>query len=169
MACFIKWSNSVQVRETIEPLDAVMALAMGTHYRVGDESVLQSLCTSDECSQILRHIIQATAKSLGWRVVRTRDGVTVSGDVEAGDDPSGANLEAEMAERLAEAKSAFLLYDKVTLTNAQYRYYLSLSPGRHWTLTSLQRRMEEGPLTLGSFLKLWLPPIWRSRQKKSLT
>jgi hypothetical protein len=105
-----------------------MALAMGTHYRVGDESVLQSLCTSDACSQILRHIIHATAKSLGWRVVRTRDEVILPGDAEAGDDPSGANLEAEMAERLAEAKSAFLLYDKVTSTNAQY--CLSVSPGR---------------------------------------
>lgn len=116
VACFIKWSNSVQVVEPIEPLDAVMALAMGTHNRVGDESVVQSLCTSVACSQILRQLVHAAAKALGWRVVRTRDETNVSGDFEAGNDPSGTDLEAEMAERLTEAKSAFLLYDKVTPT-----------------------------------------------------
>ncbi len=100
-AMFYKWRSSMDSRVPSEPVDIVMAIAMGTHTRLGKKSQLRPF-QADAVKNMIAHI----AKVLGWRVVRTRKQVQeregADGVVDAGD----------VLERVKEAKEIFDQFDK---------------------------------------------------------
>lgn len=159
VASFIKWRNSVEVQEALEPLSVVLAMAMGFHGRLGKESALLPLTYVEVGSLVLRKMIHFVAKRLGWRLVRTRDELTREADAMDEVDPAEGDVN-NMNNHLQEAKSAFLLYDKVKSVHVQTVFVPHLSTVLKTVLFSISR-MEGGQLTPVNCARPWLLPTWK--------
>jgi sugar lactone lactonase YvrE len=100
-AMMYTWRDLVFNREPLEPLDVVLALAMGTNARLGLKSQLRTFSPD-----ALRSVVAQVARVLGWRVVRTRKEVAENADDTVPDALS------ELIEKIREARSIFDQFDK---------------------------------------------------------
>ena len=134
--CYQRWAMNVAVHEPLEPYEVVLTLALAT-LSSGVASLdspftaFRSQVPPDAPSsepgaggadgaspltneaQALRSVVQALARSLEWRVVKTRQEVSTAESAADGDAPSAAAgmTEEELAERMAEAREVFDKFD----------------------------------------------------------
>ena len=134
--CYQRWSMNVAVHEPLEPLEVVMTLALATlssgvatldsPFMAFRSQVPPDAPSSEPGAggaggaspltneaQALRSVVQALARSLDWRVVKTRQEVSTAESAADGDASSAAAgmTEEELAERMAEAREVFDKFD----------------------------------------------------------
>jgi hypothetical protein len=100
-AMVFTWKDTIDSRVPTEPVDIVMALAMGTHPRLGQKSPLRSYH-----ADAVKNMVARIAKILGWRVVRTRK------EVQESEGAGGVVDTVDVLERVKEAKDIFDQFDK---------------------------------------------------------
>lgn len=135
--CFQRWSTNVAAQEPLEPLQVVMTIALGTlssgvaaqdspftAFRSivapseprpdvpGSDGVGVASSLTNEAKG-LRSLVQTLARSLNWRIVKTRQEVSDAASVVEGDEPNAAAgmMEEEVADRVAEAREVFDRFD----------------------------------------------------------